>query len=66
MDLCTKSLFNPLLAPLMGGSWERMVRLVKIAMAAIANHPQRPNDDVLGTKAIEAESIEGYFVISLK
>lgn len=54
---CTKWLFNPPLAPHMGGSWERMVRSVKVAMAAIANHPRHPNDEVLETIAIEAESI---------
>lgn len=54
---CTKWLFNPPLAPHMGGSWERMVRSVKTAMEAIADHARHPNDEVLETIAIEAESI---------
>ncbi|XP_062713565.1 uncharacterized protein LOC134290436 [Aedes albopictus] len=54
---CTKWLFNPPLAPHMGGSWERMVRSVKTAMEAIADHPRHPSDEVLETIAIEAESI---------
>ncbi|XP_062701620.1 uncharacterized protein LOC109433489 [Aedes albopictus] len=53
----TKWLFNPPLAPHMGGSWERMVRSVKAAMAAIAEYPRHPNDEVLETIALEAESI---------
>ncbi|XP_062542447.1 uncharacterized protein LOC134210417 [Armigeres subalbatus] len=49
--------FNPPSAPHMGGSWERMVRSVKVAIAAIADHPHHPNDEVLQTVIAEAESV---------
>ncbi|XP_055522850.1 uncharacterized protein LOC129717029 [Wyeomyia smithii] len=49
--------FNPSSAPHMGGSWERMVRFVKLAIAAIADHPHHPSDEVLETVVLEAESI---------
>ncbi|XP_065092441.1 uncharacterized protein LOC135713285 [Ochlerotatus camptorhynchus] len=49
--------FNPPSAPHMGGSWERMVRSMKVAMSAIADHPHHPSDEVLQTVAIEAEAI---------
>ncbi|XP_062714802.1 uncharacterized protein LOC134291289 [Aedes albopictus] len=41
----------------MGGCWERMVRSVKVAMAAVADHTHHPNDEVLETVVLEAESI---------
>ncbi|XP_062704316.1 uncharacterized protein LOC134286681 [Aedes albopictus] len=53
----TRWLFNPPLAPHMGGSWERLVRSVKAAVSAIADHPRHPSDEVLETIALEAESI---------
>ncbi|XP_055622826.1 uncharacterized protein LOC129766332 [Toxorhynchites rutilus septentrionalis] len=49
--------FNPPSAPHMGGSWERMVRSVKTAMLAIADHPHHPSDEVLETVLLEAEAI---------
>ncbi|XP_055618996.1 uncharacterized protein LOC129764175 [Toxorhynchites rutilus septentrionalis] len=53
----TRWLFNPPLTPHMGGSWERMVRSVKVAMTAISEHPHHPSDEVLETVALEAESL---------
>ncbi|XP_055527360.1 uncharacterized protein LOC129719981 [Wyeomyia smithii] len=53
----TAWLFNPPSAPHMGGSWERLVRSVKTAMKAIADHPHHPCDEVLETIALEAESM---------
>ncbi|XP_055542958.1 uncharacterized protein LOC129728540 [Wyeomyia smithii] len=53
----TQWLFNPPLAPHMGGPWERLVRSVKTAMAAIADHPHHPSDEVLETVILEAESV---------
>ncbi|XP_055633544.1 uncharacterized protein LOC129773906 [Toxorhynchites rutilus septentrionalis] len=53
----TNWIFNPPSAPHMGGSWERMVRSVKAAMSAIADHPHHPNDEVLETVVLEAEAI---------
>ncbi|XP_055622869.1 uncharacterized protein LOC129766369 [Toxorhynchites rutilus septentrionalis] len=50
----TKWLFNPPLAPHMGGLWERMVRSVK---TAIADHPHHPSDEVLETVVLEAGSV---------
>lgn len=38
----------------MRGLWERMVRSVKVAMAAIADHP---SDEDLETIIVETESI---------
>lgn len=49
--------FNPPSTPHMGGSWERMVRSVKTAMIAIADHPHHPSDEVLQTVATEAEAV---------
>ncbi|XP_055613538.1 uncharacterized protein LOC129759982 [Uranotaenia lowii] len=49
--------FNPPAAPHMGGSWERMVRSIKVAMEGISKHPQNPCDEVLETVALEAEAI---------
>ncbi|XP_055589164.1 uncharacterized protein LOC129741453 [Uranotaenia lowii] len=53
----TRWYFNPPATPHMGGPWERMVRSVKQAMTAIADHPQHPSDEVLETVALEAEAI---------
>ncbi|XP_055526976.1 uncharacterized protein LOC129719610 [Wyeomyia smithii] len=53
----TQWLFNPPLAPHMGGPWERLDRSVKTAMAAIADHPHHPSDEVLETVILEAESV---------
>ncbi|XP_055623726.1 uncharacterized protein LOC129767128 [Toxorhynchites rutilus septentrionalis] len=53
----TRWLLNPPLTPHMGGSWERMVRSVKVAMTAISEHPHHPSDEVLETVALEAESV---------
>ncbi|XP_055591482.1 uncharacterized protein LOC129743472 [Uranotaenia lowii] len=53
----TRWYFNPPATPHMGGPWERMVRSVKLAMTAIADHPQHPSDEVLETVALEAEAI---------
>ncbi|XP_062714235.1 uncharacterized protein LOC134291008 [Aedes albopictus] len=46
--------FNPPSAPHMGGCWERMVRSVKTAMTAIAEHPRHSSDEVLETVVLEA------------
>ncbi|XP_065091129.1 uncharacterized protein LOC135712074 [Ochlerotatus camptorhynchus] len=53
----TKWLFNPPAAPHMGGVWERMVRSVKVAMAAVAGAPRHPDDETLETVILEAEGI---------
>ncbi|XP_053686701.1 uncharacterized protein LOC128736247 [Sabethes cyaneus] len=53
----TSWLFNPPSTPHMGGCWERMVRSVKSAISAIADHPRHPCDEVFETVVIEAESI---------
>jgi hypothetical protein len=53
----TRWYFNPPSAPHMGGSWERMVRSVKTAMSAIADHRHHPSDEVLETVMLEAEAI---------
>ncbi|XP_055585033.1 uncharacterized protein LOC129737892 [Uranotaenia lowii] len=49
--------FNPPAAPHMGGSWERLVRSIKLAMEGISKHPRNPCDEVLETVALEAEAI---------
>ncbi|XP_058828395.1 uncharacterized protein LOC131688239 [Topomyia yanbarensis] len=49
--------FNPPSAPHMGGSWERMVRSVKAAMAAVAEHHRHPTDEVLETVVLDAEAM---------
>ncbi|XP_062538815.1 uncharacterized protein LOC134207114 [Armigeres subalbatus] len=48
--------FNPPSTPHMGGSWERMVRSVKSALASISIGG-KPDDETLRTFLIEAESI---------
>ena len=48
--------FNPPLAPHMGGSWERLVKSVKVALQAIL-HQQAPKDEVLSTVFTEAEAV---------
>lgn len=49
----TTKWLNPLLASRMRG----MVRSVKVVMAAIADHSRHPNDEVLETVLLEAESV---------
>ncbi|XP_062698985.1 uncharacterized protein LOC134284259 [Aedes albopictus] len=52
----TKWLFNPPSAPHFGGSWERLVRSVKVALGALC--PERnPTDETLITVIAEAESV---------
>ncbi|XP_062704158.1 uncharacterized protein LOC134286550 [Aedes albopictus] len=48
--------FNPPCTPHMGGSWERMVRSVKSALASVSTGG-KPDDETLRTLLIEAESI---------
>ena len=48
--------FNPPSAPHMGGSWERLVKSVKVALQAIL-HQQAPKDEVLSTVFTEAEAV---------
>ncbi|XP_062715819.1 uncharacterized protein LOC134291715 [Aedes albopictus] len=50
----TKWTFNPPSAPHMGGVWERMVRSVKEAMAALSDG-RRMTDEILVTTLAEAE-----------
>ncbi|XP_058451844.1 uncharacterized protein LOC131430702 [Malaya genurostris] len=52
----TKWFFNPPSAPHMGGSWERMVRSVKTALAAMS-FAKHPDDETFVTVISEAESI---------
>ncbi|XP_062713357.1 uncharacterized protein LOC134290274 [Aedes albopictus] len=52
----TKWLFNPPGTPHMGGAWERLVRSVKTALAAM-DTPRIPNEETLATVLIEAESV---------
>ncbi|XP_055633607.1 uncharacterized protein LOC129773954 [Toxorhynchites rutilus septentrionalis] len=52
----TKWVFNPPSAPHMGGSWERLVRSVKVAFATL-NSNRNPDDETLLTLMIEAEGI---------
>ena len=49
--------FIPPAAPHMGGVWERMVGLVKRAMAAVIPNDSRLSDEVLQTLFCEIESI---------
>ncbi|XP_062708920.1 uncharacterized protein LOC134288349 [Aedes albopictus] len=48
--------FNPPSTPHMGGSWERMVRSVKSALASLSIGG-KPDDETLRTLLVEAESI---------
>ncbi|XP_053699113.1 uncharacterized protein LOC128746088 [Sabethes cyaneus] len=52
----TKWVFIPPSAPSMGGSWERLVRSVKVAMAGLTQN-RKLSDEGLLTLVIEAESI---------
>jgi len=48
--------FNPPAAPHMGGSWERLVRSVKVALYA-ALKQKNPKDEILQTLMVEAEHV---------
>ncbi|XP_062557279.1 uncharacterized protein LOC134222152 [Armigeres subalbatus] len=52
----TRWSFNPPSAPHFGGSWERLVRSVKIALGSLCTD-RSPNDETLLTVIAEAESI---------
>ncbi|XP_029717444.2 uncharacterized protein LOC115260593 [Aedes albopictus] len=52
----TKWVFNPPSAPHMGGSWERLVRSIKVAFSALST-TRNPDDETLLTLMIEAEGI---------
>ncbi|XP_062713212.1 uncharacterized protein LOC134290169 [Aedes albopictus] len=52
----TNWVFNPPGAPHMGGAWERLVRSVKTALAAM-DTPRTPNEESLATVLAEAESV---------
>ncbi|XP_055622908.1 uncharacterized protein LOC129766407 [Toxorhynchites rutilus septentrionalis] len=52
----TQWYFNPPSAPHMGGSWERMVRSVKCALASLSTI-RKPNEETFNTLLIEAESM---------
>lgn len=55
----TRWVFNPPAAPHMGGAWERLVRSVKTAMAAIQT-TEIPKEEALATFIVEAESIVNF------
>ncbi|XP_062542407.1 uncharacterized protein LOC134210369 [Armigeres subalbatus] len=52
----TKWMFNPPVAPHMGGVWERLVRSVKELLTAF-NDGRRLTDEILQTVLVEAEDI---------
>ncbi|XP_055542920.1 uncharacterized protein LOC129728499 [Wyeomyia smithii] len=52
----TKWIFNPPGAPHMGGAWERLVRSVKCALAAM-DTTRKPNEETLATLVKEVESL---------
>ncbi|XP_058817813.1 uncharacterized protein LOC131681120 [Topomyia yanbarensis] len=52
----TRWIFNPPAAPHMGGAWERLVRSVKVSLAAMYTS-RIPNEETLATLVIEAESV---------
>ncbi|XP_055604848.1 uncharacterized protein LOC129753073 [Uranotaenia lowii] len=52
----TKWIFNPPAAPHMGGAWERLVRSVKVAMAAMQTL-RNPDDETLATIVREAQGV---------
>lgn len=52
----TKWIFNPPSAPHMGGSWERLVRSIKTAFAALSN-TRHPDEETLATLLMEAEGV---------
>ncbi|XP_055594694.1 uncharacterized protein LOC129745574 [Uranotaenia lowii] len=52
----TKWIFNPPLAPHMGGAWERLVRSVKAAMCAM-QMTKNPDEETFATIVREAEDI---------
>ncbi|XP_058815696.1 uncharacterized protein LOC131679124 [Topomyia yanbarensis] len=52
----TKWVFNPPGSPHMGGAWERLVRSVKTALAAMESS-RTPNEETLATLLVEAESV---------
>ncbi|XP_062705726.1 uncharacterized protein LOC134287612 [Aedes albopictus] len=49
-------IFNPPLAPHMGGSWERLIRTVKNNLVMVCPSP-RPSDEILRNLLTEVESI---------
>lgn len=52
----TKWIFDPPLAPHFGGSWERLVRSVKVAMGTLSSS-RNPDDETLLTVVAEAEAV---------
>ncbi|XP_055590478.1 uncharacterized protein LOC129742585 [Uranotaenia lowii] len=52
----TKWIFNPPSAPHMGGSWERLVRSVKVAMAAMQTS-RNPDEETFATIVRDAQGV---------